>query len=126
MSTYPAIGIRSRAGTVLGVVASTGTLALLWAYRPSFAGLPRSLAEPLTATGLEDLGTLLAWLALACLALVVLVRALRSSTDSWGRTVHVRDALGSRPSAAKGSGAPRPSRQSNRLAPRPRSRAFPE
>lgn len=126
MSTYPEMEVRSRAGRVLGVVASIGTLALLWAFRPSFTGLPRSLAEPLTATGLEEFGLVLAWLALACLALVVLVRALRSSTHSWGRTVDARDALGSRPSAAKGSGAPRPARQSSRLAPRPRSRAFPE
>jgi DNA-binding SARP family transcriptional activator len=126
MSTYPQMEVRSRAGRVVGVVASIGTLALLWAFRPSFMGLPRSLAEPLTATGLEEFGLVLAWLALACLALVVLVRVLRSSTDSGSRTVYARDALGSRPSAAEGSGAPRPSRQSSRLAPRPRSRAFPE
>jgi DNA-binding SARP family transcriptional activator len=126
MSAYPDIGIRSRAGAMLGVVASIGALALLWALRPSFAGLPRSLAEPLTATGLEDFGLVLAWLALACLALLVLVRALRFSTHPWRRAVGERDAPGSRPPVAKGSRAARPARPSRPQVPPPRSRGFPE
>jgi DNA-binding SARP family transcriptional activator len=98
MSTYPAMGIRSRAGPVLGVVASTGTLALLWAFRPSFAGLPRSLEEPLTATGLEDFGMLLAWFGLTCVALLVLVRALRSTAHPSRERIDARDSVTSRPS----------------------------
>jgi len=121
MSTYPDMGIRSRAGPVLAVVASTGTLALLWAYRPSFAGLPRSLEEPLTATGLEDFGTLLAWLALACVALLVLLRALRSTAHPRRRPVGARDGPGSRSSEAERAG---PARQSRSQASTPRSSAF--
>jgi DNA-binding SARP family transcriptional activator len=112
---------------MLGVVASIGALALLWAFRPSFAGLPRSLEEPLTATGLEDFGLLLAWLALACLALLVLVRALRpSSTHPWPRTLDALNVPGSRPSGAKGSRPVRPARYSRPQASAPRSSTFPE
>jgi DNA-binding SARP family transcriptional activator len=127
MSAYTAIGLRSRARAVFAVVASIGALALLWAIRPSFPGLPRSLEEPLTATGLEDFGLLLAWLALACLALLVLVRALRpSSTHSWPRTLDALNVPGSRPSGAKGSRPVRPARHPRPQASTPRSSTFPE
>ena len=79
---YRATGTRSRAKATLAAVASTSALALLWAFRPSLKGLPGSLAEPLTATALEDVGLWLAWLALACLSLLALVRALRSTSHS--------------------------------------------
>jgi DNA-binding SARP family transcriptional activator len=126
MSTYADMGIRSRAGPVLAIVASTGTLALLWAFRPSFAGLPRSLEEPLTATGLEDLGTLLAWLALACVALLVLVRALRSTARPRRQPVGARDRPGSRSREAERSRPAGPARHSRGQASSPRSSAFQE
>ena len=118
MSTYPEQEIRSRAGAVLVVVASLGALAFLWVFRPTLKGLPRSLAEPLTATALEDLGLLLAWLGLAGLVLLLLGRALRSTANPRPRAIGGHNGLGSRPV--------RPKRRSTQEASAPRSSAFHE
>ncbi len=126
MSTYPGIGIRSRARPVLGVVASIGTLALLSTFRPSFADLPRSLEEPLTATGLEHFGQLLAWLALVCLALFMLVRELRLGARPRRQTARARDRLGSRSSRAQRSRPGGPGRHPTSQARTPRSSSFPD
>lgn len=118
--------IQSRSRAVLGVLASVGGLALLWAFRPSFPALPRSLAEPLTATGLEEFGFFLVWIALACLALLVLVRALRFNTRPWRRTLDSRDALDSRWSPAKDRRPAHSTPHSGRHTPARRSGVFPE
>jgi len=88
---------------LLGALTSIGALAVLWAFRPSFAALPRSLDEPLTATALQEVGLMLAWLAVASIALSVLARAMRA--------VHRRppvaaapDVRRSRPSAPRSRG----------------------
>ena len=118
MSTYPEQEIRSRAAAVLVVVASIGALAFLWVFRPTLKDLPRSLAEPLTATALEDLGVLLAWLGLAGLVLLLLGRALRSTANPRRRAIGEHNGLGSRPV--------RPKRHSTPEASAPRSSAFQE
>lgn len=123
MSTYLDTGRRVRGGILLSVFASIGALALLWLIRPSLAGLPRSLAKPLTATGLENVGLLMAWLALACLALLVLVRALSSSTRPRRRTAGDREEI-SRMPRAKRFRLAGPARQSTSLAASPRPSPF--
>jgi DNA-binding SARP family transcriptional activator len=115
-----------RAGSGLVVVASIGTLALLWAFRPSLGQLPRSLGEPLTATSVEKVGLVLAWLALAFLALAILVQGLRSIARSRTRFVRARERLGWRPSGSEPSPEHERARHSTSRASMPRLSGFPD
>jgi DNA-binding SARP family transcriptional activator len=126
MSTYLHTRRRVRGGNMLGVVASIGTLALLWAFRPSLAELPRSLDEPLTATSVEEVGLLLAWLALTFLVLAILVRGLRSTAHRRTGLVHVGDRFDSHPSGTKHAPARPPARDWTSRASNADSSALPD
>lgn len=126
MSTYPHTRRRVRGETVFGVVASTGTLALLWVFRPRLAELPRSLDEPLTATSLEEVGLLLGWVALALLALAILAQGLRSIARPRTGFVRTREWLSRRPSGIERSPERAPAHRTTSLASTPRSSGFPD
>lgn len=98
-------GRRLRALSV-GLLACCG-IALRIAVRPSLPSLPRSLRDPVTVAEIESLAGFLVWLTLLALAVLLLHRAIRStsrSTPPLSNRAHLsRHALFSR-----GVLAPRP------------------
>jgi DNA-binding SARP family transcriptional activator len=122
MSTYAATGTRAR--SVLSVVSALGVLALLWAFRPSLERLPNSLAEPLTATSLEHVGLVLAWFALALLALAILLRGLRLPMSHRQASTPQARKLDSHPPRTESGTARPPTRCSTLRGSPERSRPF--